>query len=76
MRREAEWSLVHELGRVTEHDTGRHGTAKTDRWGFNQATTLNFTGRHVLPIWRILKADNKMQHNSFEHVAYHVLQQR
>lgn len=58
------------------HDQGRHGDAKSDRWGFTQSSTLNFTGRHVLPIWRIIKADNKLQHNTFEHVAYHVLQQR
>ncbi|KAK4058006.1 DNA polymerase zeta [Microbotryomycetes sp. JL221] len=68
--------LVPELGRVTDHDTGRHGTAKSDRWGFNQASTLNFTGRHVLPIWRILKADNHLQYNNFEHVVFQVLKRR
>lgn len=57
-------------------DTGRFGNAQSDRWGFNQSSTLNFTGRHVLPIWRILKADNKFQQNSFEHIAFHVLRER
>ncbi|ORY80222.1 hypothetical protein BCR35DRAFT_266236 [Leucosporidium creatinivorum] len=71
-----EWSITPDLGRVKRHDQGRHGDAKSDRWGFTQSSTLNFTGRHVLPIWRILKADNKMQQNTFEHVAYHVLRQR
>ncbi|GAA6006501.1 hypothetical protein JCM10207_004954 [Rhodosporidiobolus poonsookiae] len=71
-----EWNLVPELGRVKSFDTGKFGDAKSDRWGFNQSSTLNFTGRHVLPIWRILKADNKFQQNSFEHIAYHVLKQR
>ncbi|BGP59076.1 hypothetical protein NBRC10512_007351 [Rhodotorula toruloides] len=70
------WNLVPELGRVKYGDTGRFGNAQTDRWGFNQSSTLNFTGRHVLPIWRILKADNKFQQNSFEHIAFHVLRER
>ncbi|GAA5897069.1 hypothetical protein JCM5296_004286 [Sporobolomyces johnsonii] len=70
------WNLVPELGRVKAFDTGKSGNAQTDRWGFNQHTTLDFTGRHVLPIWRILKADNKFQQNSFEHVAYHILRIR
>lgn len=54
-------------------DTGRFGDAQSDRWGYNQSSVLNFTGRHVLPIWRILKADNKFQQYSFEHIAFHVL---
>ncbi|GEM06150.1 DNA polymerase zeta subunit [Rhodotorula toruloides] len=70
------WNLVPELGRVKYDDTGRFGNAQTDRWGFNQSSTLSFTGRHVLPIWRILKADNKFQQNSFEHIAFHVLRER
>ncbi|CEQ38813.1 SPOSA6832_00268 [Sporobolomyces salmonicolor] len=70
------WNLVPELGRVKAFDTGKSGNAQSDRWGFNQHTTLDFTGRHVLPIWRILKADNKFQQNSFEHVAYHILRLR
>ncbi|KAK4054930.1 DNA polymerase zeta [Microbotryomycetes sp. JL201] len=69
----ADENLVPRLGRVIDHDTGRHGDAKSDRWGFNQASTLNFTGRHVLPIWRILKADNHLQYNSFEHVVFQTL---
>ncbi|BGP52794.1 DNA polymerase zeta [Rhodotorula sphaerocarpa] len=77
-RAEAEygWNLVPELGRVRTFDTGRFGDAQSDRWGYNQSSVLNFTGRHVLPIWRILKADNKFQQYSFEHIAFHVLGQR
>ncbi|BGP12586.1 DNA polymerase zeta [Rhodosporidiobolus nylandii] len=70
------WNIVPELGRVKSFDTGKFGDRQSDRWGFNQASTLNFTGRHVLPIWRILKADNKLQQNSFEHIVWHVLHQR
>ncbi|GAA5909183.1 hypothetical protein JCM8208_003404 [Rhodotorula glutinis] len=68
-----EWNLVPELGRVKSFDTGKFGDKHSDRWGFSQSSVLNFTGRHVLPVWRILKADNKFQQNSFEHIALHVL---
>ncbi|GAA5949875.1 hypothetical protein JCM3765_007720 [Sporobolomyces pararoseus] len=71
-----DWNLVTELGRVKSFDTGKFGNKLTDRWGFNQSSTLNFSGRHVLPIWRILKADNKFQQNTFEHFAFHVLRLR
>ncbi|GAA5923255.1 DNA-directed DNA polymerase [Sporobolomyces koalae] len=73
---EFSWNLVPELGRVKAFDTGKFGTKDTDRWGFNQSSTLNFSGRHVLPIWRILKADNKFQQYSFEHIAFHILRLR
>ncbi|GAA6052660.1 hypothetical protein JCM3770_003916 [Rhodotorula araucariae] len=68
-----EWNLVPDLGRVKSFDTGKFGDKHSDRWGFSQSSVLNFTGRHVLPVWRILKADNKFQQNSFEHIAYHVI---
>ncbi|GAA5888955.1 hypothetical protein JCM16303_004683 [Sporobolomyces ruberrimus] len=70
------WNLVPELGRVKSFDTGKFGNKETDRWGFNQSSTLSFSGRHVLPIWRILKADNKFSQNSFEHIVYHTLHLR
>ncbi|BGP44636.1 DNA polymerase zeta [Rhodotorula kratochvilovae] len=68
-----EWNLVPDLGRVKTFDTGKFGDKHSDRWGFSQSSVLNFTGRHVLPVWRILKADNKFQQNSFEHIAFHVV---
>ncbi|GAA5859597.1 hypothetical protein JCM8547_006156 [Rhodosporidiobolus lusitaniae] len=67
------WNLVPEFGRVMVNDTGKFGNAQSDRWGFNQSTTLKFSGREILPVWRILKADNKFQQNSFEHLVFHVL---
>ena len=56
--------------------TGRFGTKDTDRWGFNETSTLNFTGRHVISIWRVLKGDNKFLQNSFEHVVVNILRCR
>ncbi|SCV68725.1 BQ2448_846 [Microbotryum intermedium] len=71
-----DWNLVPELGRMEKQSTGRHGNAQSDRWGFQQSSALKFTGRHVLPIWRILSSDNRMQHAAFEHVVFQVLKHR
>ncbi|SGY31587.1 BQ5605_C002g01244 [Microbotryum silenes-dioicae] len=71
-----DWNLVPELGRMEKQSTGRHGNAQSDRWGFTQSSALKFTGRHVLPIWRILSSDNRMQHAAFEHVVFQILKQR
>ncbi|KAI5480032.1 hypothetical protein MNV49_001997 [Pseudohyphozyma bogoriensis] len=74
--RALEWNLVDEFGRLSAQQVGKFGNKKTDRWGFNESTTLNLTGRHVFPIWRILRADNRLQQYTFEHAAFHVLRQR
>lgn len=70
------WYIGDDLGRIRKAKPTKAATANSDRWGFNQSTTLSFTGRHVLPIWRILKADATLQQYTFEHVVYHILRQR
>ncbi|KAM0755963.1 hypothetical protein T439DRAFT_295975 [Meredithblackwellia eburnea MCA 4105] len=71
-----DWDIVNDLGRMMSEGTGKVGTKDSDRWGYNQSSTLNFTGRHVFSIWRVLKADNQLLQNSFEHVAWSILKQR
>ncbi|GAA5969258.1 hypothetical protein JCM11641_007531 [Rhodosporidiobolus odoratus] len=71
-----DWNLVPELGRVKAFDTGKFGDKQSDRWGMMQTTTLNFSGRHVLSLFRILSADNKLQQYSFEHVVHNLLSKR
>ncbi|KAL8283649.1 hypothetical protein RQP46_005444 [Phenoliferia psychrophenolica] len=68
--------IVDDLGRMRTDGTGRFGNKDTDRWGFNETSTLNFTGRHVISIWRVLKGDNKFLQNSFEHVVINILRRR
>ncbi|KAK4699740.1 DNA polymerase zeta, partial [Phenoliferia sp. Uapishka_3] len=72
----SDWDIVNDLGRMISNCTGSFGTKDTDRWGFNETSTLNFTGRHVISIWRVLKADNKLLQNSFEHVVINILRRR
>lgn len=69
----ADWRLVEELGRVTAQGTGRFAAKASDRRGFNE---LSFSGRHLLPIWQTLEADNRLQQYTFENVAFHMLRRR
>lgn len=68
--------IVDALGRLSRTNTGKHGSSTSDRWGFTQSSTLDFSGRHVLPIWRILKEDLKLTGYTFENIAFHVLRYR
>lgn len=61
---------------MSRDSTGKFGSAKDDRWQYRQSTTLNFTGRHCLPIWRIFRSDFKLTRYTLEHVVQNVLQQR
>lgn len=69
---EADISLVQDLSRVIEQSTGRHA-GKLDRWHYTKSATIKITGRHVLPIWRLLKSDVNLLQYSFENVVYHIL---
>lgn len=61
------YDLVDELSRIQSH---------RQRRAYPGQSSLKFVGRHVLPIWSLLRADNKLQQYSFEHVAFHILRVR
>ena len=71
-----ELEIVTELSRVRTQSTGKKGSKNEDRWGYSKGATLRITGRHVLPVWRLLKSDANLTIYSLENVAFHVLRQR
>ena len=71
-----ELDIVTELSRVLTQSTGRKGSKNEDRWGYSKGSTLKITGRHVLPVWRLLKSDANLTIYSLENVCFHVLRQR
>ena len=64
---EHDYDLVDELSRIPTQRARRP---------YPGQSSLKFVGRHVLPIWSLLRVDNKLQQYSFEHVAYHILRVR
>jgi DNA polymerase zeta len=67
--------LVKDLGRTTMQSTGRN-EGKLDRWNYTTTSSIRLTGRHTLPIWRVLKADVNLTQYTFENIAFHVLRER
>lgn len=68
----SDMSLIADLSRVIEQSTGRN-EGKLDRWHYTKSSTIKITGRHVLPIWRLLKSDVNLLQYSFENVVFHIL---
>lgn len=72
----ADFDLVYEFGRIIEQSTGRHAGKDEDRWGYSQASTLKISGRHMIPIWRILKSEVNLTSYTFENLVFHILRRR
>lgn len=62
-----------EFGRAKDQSTGKYGNKTSDRWGFRKTSTIKFTGRHVIPIWRVVKREVSILQYNLQNVAYHVL---
>lgn len=67
--------LIKDLSRVIEQSTGRN-EGKADAWHYTKSSTIKITGRHVLPIWRVIKGDVALLQYSFENIVFHVLHMR
>jgi DNA polymerase zeta len=71
-----ELDIIMELSRVRSQSTGKRGSKAEDRWGYSKGATLKVTGRHILPVWRLLKSDVNLCLYSLENVVFHILRQR
>ena len=72
---QTDMQLIKDLSRVTEQSTGRN-EGKADQWNYTKSSTLKITGRHVLPIWRLLKGEVNLTQYTFENVVFHILRRR
>lgn len=69
---ELEYDIVSELGRVNLHNTG----SRNDMWGATQQSSLRFSGRHTLNIWRMMRGELALNVYSYENVVFHLLRRR
>lgn len=67
-----EYDIIGELGRVNVHSTG----SRNDLWGATQYSSLRFSGRHTLNIWRLMRGELALNIYSFENVVFHLLRRR
>lgn len=52
------------------------GHAGSDNWSTRYTANFKVTGRHVLNIWRVMRAEQTLGMYSFENFAFHILHQR
>lgn len=52
------------------------GHAGSDNWSTRHTSNFKVTGRHVLNVWRVMRAEQTLGMYSFENFAFHILHQR
>ncbi|KAK4183761.1 putative DNA polymerase zeta catalytic subunit [Podospora australis] len=73
--RKYEYDLCDELSRVKSQSFGKSGK-DADRWGFNTTSMIHITGRHVINIWRAMRAELNLLQYNMENVVWHLLHRR
>jgi DNA polymerase zeta len=51
-------------------------TDTEDRWGITHTSTFKVAGRHVLNVWRVMRAEKTLSRYPFENVVFHLLRRR
>ncbi|KAL3703967.1 DNA polymerase zeta [Talaromyces marneffei ATCC 18224] len=70
-----EYDLCNELSRVKASAHGRFGK-DSDRWGFNNTSSISVTGRHMINIWRAMRSELNLLGYTMENVVFHLLHRR
>ena len=52
------------------------GHASSDNWSTRHSSNFKVTGRHVLNVWRVMRAEQTLGMYSFENFVFHILHQR
>ena len=74
-RKKYEYDLCDEISRVKSQAHGRFGK-DSDRWGFNHTSSIRVTGRHMINVWRAMRAELNLLQYTLENVAFHLLHRR
>lgn len=74
-RTKYDYDLCDEFSRVKSQSHGRFGK-ENDKWGFNNTSTIRVTGRHMINIWRAMRAELNLLQYTLENVAFHLLHRR
>ncbi|KZT02722.1 uncharacterized protein LAESUDRAFT_399797 [Laetiporus sulphureus 93-53] len=64
-----------DIGEQISRAPGRH-SGGSDQWGMRMTSTFQAVGRHVLNVWRIMRAEQNFTSHSFEHVVFQLLRRR
>lgn len=68
----ADFDFQDHLSRAPSRDLA----SGTDTWGLRTSSTFKVTGRHVLNMWRIIRAEYNLSSCTIENVVQHILRRR
>ncbi|KAJ5153258.1 DNA polymerase zeta catalytic subunit [Penicillium canariense] len=74
-RKKYDFDLCAELSRVKSQSNSKFGK-EDDRWGFEHASSIRMTGRHMINIWRAMRGELNLLQYTMENVVFHLLQRR
>ncbi|KAI0732391.1 hypothetical protein C8Q72DRAFT_874307 [Fomitopsis betulina] len=66
----------YDLGEQISRAPRRHMGGGSDRWDIRTTSTFKVVGRHVLNLWRIMRAEQGLTSYTFENVTFQVLRRR
>ncbi|OBZ79777.1 DNA polymerase zeta catalytic subunit [Grifola frondosa] len=65
-----------DMGEQISRAPGRTVGGYSDQWGMRTTSTFKVTGRHVLNLWRIIRAEQNFNIYTFENVVFQILHRR
>lgn len=68
-----DYDLCEELSRTKSDSRSGKGS---DKWGYNQTSTIRVTGRHMINIWRAMRGELNLSQYTIENVVFHLLHRR
>ncbi|KAF7718768.1 Uncharacterized protein PECH_004245 [Penicillium ucsense] len=74
-RKKYDFDLCAELSRVKSQSKSKFGK-EDDRWGFEHASSVQMTGRHMINTWRAMRGEITLLQYTMENVVFHLLQRR
>ncbi|TGO91944.1 hypothetical protein BPOR_0014g00170 [Botrytis porri] len=74
-RTKYDYDLCDEFSRMKSQSHGRFGK-DGDKWGFDNTSTIRVTGRHMINIWRAMRAELNLLQYTLENVVFHLLHRR
>lgn len=74
-RKKYDFNLCDELSRAKSQSHSKFGK-EDDRWGFEHASSIRMTGRHMINIWRAMRGELNLLGYTMENVVFHLLHRR
>ncbi len=74
-RSKYEYNLCDEFSRMRANNHSKFAP-KDDKWGFNHASSIRITGRHMFNIWRAMRGELNLTQYTFQNVVFHLLHKR